>query len=522
MIIIFWVITPLQSAILGSGLVKVQRTISTSTFTSTVPSAEQPQIMDQSILNEGYALTWLNQSNPPFTTSEYTLMPFASSDNRAPLVPSTNWTGQTTKYWSELECWPANISQHGPSTKQTYDFNNGRGCNASDINVYGSLDDSRPFKMLYVGYQNSAWSGYWLAGPTCPKSSAGHQFLAVWSRYNATLETIKMASVYCETNYYKQQVNATVSSVSHAPVADSIVPLGPRERLPETEFNYTAFEHLLGAGVSSVELDVKREYPFGRLLEHYQQIMDLGINWPLSPMAGFGIAMKNKPPLDAFQNETYMGEAYNAAHKMLFTVAMRRVFANATTATTTEGAVDYQMHGIIVSRLFSAIVEGLLVLVGVFTMLLWWHSYRAPSRLTMDPASLGSLISLCQNSPVLLDRFAGKGCSTEEDLRETFQDQRFKLFCGCQSRSRQMVIKVVDVRGDSGDGDSIDLSQPDLSLSVGHYSPVKPLALRRDVGATVIMCMLGAVAALVYLKLEEKRTRGWRLTPTQHPYREEN
>ncbi|KAI8315380.1 hypothetical protein K4K61_002094 [Colletotrichum sp. SAR11_59] len=315
-----------------------------------------------------------------------------------------------------------------------------------------------------------------------------------------------MASTFCETNYFKQSVNVTVSAVDQTPIENSIVPLGPRERLQETEFNYTAFEHLLGAGVSPVELDVKREFPFGRLLEHYQQVSDLGLNWPLSPMAGFAIAMKGKPPLDAFNNATYLGEAYNATHKMLFTLALRHALTNTTSAAVTEGQIDFVLYGIIVSRLFSAIVEGLLGLVGFFTILLWWHSYRAPSRLTMDPASLGSIISLCQNSSVLLDRFAGKGCLPEEKLKDAFRDQRFKLFCGCQSRSRQMIIKVVDIRNDSYDGEEIEI--PDASLSVGHYSPVKPLALRRDVGATVVLSMVGAIVALAYLKVEETRIRG--------------
>ncbi|OLN84955.1 hypothetical protein CCHL11_04053 [Colletotrichum chlorophyti] len=507
MVIIFWLITPLQSAILGTGSVKARIPASVSTLSTTLPASEQPEIMDQSILNEGYALTYLNQSLPPFTTLEYTILPFTAQSKVAE-SSTTNWTGTSTKYWTQLECWSGEISQNGPSTKKTYDFGNGRGCNASEIDVYGSLNDSRPFKMLYIGYQNSAWADYWLARSTCPKSAAGHQFLSVWSRYNATLKRIKMASVFCETNYFKQQVNATVSSIGQVPIENSVVPTGPRERLAVTEFNYTAFEHLLGAGVSSVELDVKREYPFGLLLEHYQQMSDLGINWPMSPMAGFAIASQNKPPLDAFRNETLMGEAYNATHKMLFSLALRRVLRNTTSEGTIQGSVDFALYGIVVSRLFSAIVEALLVLVGIFTILLWWHNYRAASRLTMDPASLGSLISLCQNSTVLLDRFAGKGCMSEEDLKLAFKHQRFKLFCGCQSRSRQMVIKVVDVR----DEDCMDRRhsgiQPEAAFSVGHYSPVKPLALRREVGTAVILTMIGAVAALIYLKVEEIRIRG--------------
>ncbi|KAK1977635.1 LOW QUALITY PROTEIN: hypothetical protein LZ30DRAFT_762988 [Colletotrichum cereale] len=495
MVLIFWLITPLQSAILGTGPVNVRKAVNITASNGTIPSSEQPVIMDQSLLNEGYAVTWLNQSLPPFTTPEYTLLPFAIDTNQ-PKIPTTNWTGSTTKYWTQLECWPGEVSQHGSPLKKTYDFGNGRGCNASDIDVYGTLDDTQTFKMLYVGYQNSAWADYYLARDTCPKSAAGHQFLSMWSRYDATSKKINIKSAFCETSYFKQRVNVTVSSTDQTPIEDSVVAIGPRELLPETEFNYTAFEHLLGVGVSSVELEVKREYPFALLLEHFPQVRDLGISWPMSPLVGFAIAAQNKPPLDTFSNETVMGEAYNTTHKMLFSLALRRVLSNSTTAASAGGAVD---------RLFSAIVEGLLLLVGVFTILL---CFRATSRLTMDPASLGSLISLCQNSTVLLDRFAGKGCVSDGTLKHDFSDQRFKLFCGCQSRSRQMVIKVVDTRDDPDESQRINITQPETALSIGHYSPVKPLALRLEVGTAVILAMIGAVVVLLYLRSEEKRIRG--------------
>ncbi|OHE95378.1 hypothetical protein CORC01_09250 [Colletotrichum orchidophilum] len=509
MVIIFWLITPLQSAILGTGPVDVQRLINTTTSEKTIPSSEQPFILDQSLLNEGYAITWLNQSLPPFTAPEYTLLPFAADTEREH-TPTTNWTGSTTKFWTQLECWPGDISHHGSELKKTYDFSNGRGCNASDIDVYGYTSDTMPYKMLYVGYQNSAWADYYLErDDTCPPSAAGHQFLSMWSRYNATSKEIKIASAFCETSYFKQQVNVTVSSADQAPIEGSLISIGPRERLPGTEFNFTAFEHLLGVGVSSVEGTARREYPFqGILLEHYQQVEDLGISWPMSPMVGFAIAAQNRTPLESFKNEAVMGDAYNTTHKMLFSLALRRVLANDTLTVTSEGSVEFVLHGIIVSRLFSAIVEGFLVLVGIFTFLIWWHSFRAESRLTMDPASLGSLISLCQNSTVLLDRFAGKGAVSEDTLKKAFRDQRFKLLCGCQSRTRQMVIKVVDVRDEPTEGQRISLTQPEAPFSVGHYSPVKPLALRRGVGLAVIVTMISAVVALVYLKLEEKRNRG--------------
>ncbi|KAI8292124.1 hypothetical protein K4K60_010560 [Colletotrichum sp. SAR11_57] len=266
--------------------------------------------------------------------------------------------------------------------------------------------------MLYLGYYSSPWSDYWL-GMTCSKESAGGQFLATWGHsLNYPDYKINLTSLFCETNYYKQAVNATVSSVDYVPLEDSVVPLGPRERIEETEFNITAFERLISSGLSvsdvtpALQEKVVRDYPFEHLLEQHQQVADLGVMWPMTPMTGFAIGShKNVTSLEFFRDEAVLGEAFNSTHKMLFNLALRRVLDNVTVAGLSEGNVDFILHGIIVSRLFSAIVESFLGLVGFFTILLWWHGHRATSRLTMDPASLGSLISLCKNSPMLLERF---------------------------------------------------------------------------------------------------------------------
>ncbi|KAL0943769.1 uncharacterized protein CTRU02_201656 [Colletotrichum truncatum] len=499
MVMIFWLITPLLAAIMGSGPVDMRREVVVSTNEVVRPASEQVETMDQSILNEGYAITWLDQPYPPYTTADYTLLPFVV-DSDTKRASSTNWTGTTTKYWTQLDCWPAEI--HPGSS--TYDFLDGRGCNASDITPYGFIPSvEQPYKMQYIGYHNSAWADYWLS-MTCSKA-ASHQFLAIWARYR---EKEEVSSVFCETSYFKQQVNATVFADTKKPHEDSIVPVGPREKLSSTEFNSSAFEHLLGAGVSSTELETTREHPFGQLLEQHHQVKQFGLRWPSSPLVGFAIGSQNISSLDVFQDNDFLGDAFNATHKLLFSLALRRMLTNSSTEATEQGVADIVRHGIIVSRLFSALVEGLLFLVGIFSLLLWWHGKRAPSCLNADPASLGSLMSICQNSSTLLEKFSGKGCLPDEKLQEAFQDKRFQLICGCQSRSGEMVIKVVDTREEFVESQRISLPEPDMALSVGHYSPVKPLALRREVGFLVILLMAGAVTALIYLKLQEQRIGG--------------
>ncbi|KAI8208959.1 hypothetical protein K4K52_000788 [Colletotrichum sp. SAR 10_76] len=209
--------------------------------------------MDTTIINEGYAITWLNQQWPPYTTPEYTLLPFEiSSDTKQ--AASTNWTGATTKYWTQLNCWPADMRPG----RADWDFLDGRGCNASSISPDGAgTTPGNPYKMQYIGYHNSAWADYWLS-VTCSKA-AEHEFLAIWV-HGPGREDRDVSSIFCETSYFKQRVNATVSADTRKPIEGSIVPLGPREVLPTTEFNSSAFEHLLGAGVSSTNLEEQLDF----------------------------------------------------------------------------------------------------------------------------------------------------------------------------------------------------------------------------------------------------------------------
>ncbi|KZL82074.1 hypothetical protein CI238_06736, partial [Colletotrichum incanum] len=506
MVLIFWAITPLQSAIMGSGSVNIRRQAPTLSPSTIRPVSEHMDLMDQSVLNEGYALTWLNQQVPPFTTPEYAVLPFTAETN-APQKSSTNWTGSTTKYWTEINCRPANITMFGEKRRQTYDFVNGQGCNASSINPYGTFSPESPYKMMYIGFQNSAYVDYWLKSPSC-SDSAFHQYLAIWSRYNKTIDDdIRLAASFCETSYFKQQVNITVSSTTQTPIEGSLVPLGPREHLSDTEFNITAFEYLMGAGVSPNEFGVTREHPFDHLLQQHPRVRSRGLTWPMSPMAGFAIGTQNATSLDQFRNEAFLAESFDAAHKMIFALAVRRVLTNTTSEAATEGMVEFEQYGIKISRVFSAVVEVLLAIVGIFTILLWWHSKIAPSKVTMDPASLGSIIGICQNSGTLLDDFAGKGCLPDDKLREAFEDKKFQLICGCQSRSGQMVIKVVDTRAEFYESQRISL-ETEPTLSIGHYSPIKPLALRREVGGLVTLIMMAAAAGLTYLKVLERRNNG--------------
>ncbi|KAH0497771.1 hypothetical protein TgHK011_005056 [Trichoderma gracile] len=499
MVIIFWMITPLQSSCLGTGPVLMNKTVAMSAPSMFMDSLTQATYMDQSVMNSGYAMAWLERSYPPFTTPDYALMPFQPAESVEGNI--ANFTGTTTKYWTDLKCWPAEIEHtySGPSmyanTMNTYNFINGMGCNASKI-VAQSL--SSEHQMLYIPYQDSAWGEVALSW-TC-SDDAFNQYLATWSRFDNITNTTDIQALFCETSYYKQNVSALIRLPGYVPVDDQISPLSSAEPLQVTEFNSSAFEYLVGNGMSSVE--VPRDWPFANLLDLYTRLTAFGLPYPFSPMMGLMVGMNNYS-VDAYRNTTLMGDSYRSAHKMMFSLAFHSMLVNNTGSHLVDGNAFGVKYGIIVSRVFTALVEGGLALVAFLSLVLLWISHGNPTLLSSDPASLGSLIALVQKSPRMLSNFNGKGNLTADQLKEKLGDCTFKLSCRCQDDHGATKLELLEVPSQPQTDPSEGSSGRVGSDQTGHYLPIKPVALRKVIGALFAVCLCAAVAVFSYLRHQD-------------------
>ncbi|OTA07793.1 hypothetical protein A9Z42_0087130 [Trichoderma parareesei] len=495
MVLIFWMVTPLQSSCLGTGSVLMNNTVSMSAPSVFMDPLTQATDMDQSVMNSGYAITWLERPYPAFTAPDYALMPFQPAQPVEGNV--ANFTGTTTKYWTDLKCWPAEVEQtySGPSmyanTMGTYNFINGMGCNASKI-VARSL--SSEHQMMYIPYQDSAWGEVALSW-TC-SDDAFNQFLATWLHFDNSTNSSDISALFCETSYYKQNVSASVQLPGFVPVDDSITPLSPPEPLQVTEFNTSAFEYLVGNGMTSVFVD--KDYPFTHLLDLNTHLEGFGLPYPFSPMLGIMVGLQNYT-IEAYQNKTLLGDAYRMAHRLMFSVAFHSMLVNSTASDLTDGNVFVVKYGIIVSRVFTALVEGGLALVTILTIVLLWVCHGNPTLLSSDPASLGSLIALIQKSPRLLKTFNGKGNLTAGQLKEQLGDCRFKLFCQCQDASGPTRLELLETPSQAEAQPSGENSGRAGSDQTGHYLPIKPFALRKVVGLVFAVCLCAAVAVISYL-----------------------
>lgn len=484
----------MQGAVFGTSAVLSSYAVNMSYPQSFIDPLTQAGMLDQAVLNRAYAITWLNQEFPAFTTPQYTLQPFSPlslSDGAA------NWTANTVKYWTELNCWPAKAELQKMEAMSMANFLDGRGCNASGIITVNASPASVKYKMQYIGYQDSAWADYSLQNPGCGRG-AWNEFLAIWAMFNNKTMEKTVRGSFCEATYWKQNVTATVMASTLRPVDGSIVARAAPELLPEAEFNSSAFQYLLGAGFSSV--DMPRDFPSTRILDQFSRLTNVPIQRPLSPLTPFALGYQNFT-IDQYENSTVVAQSFLAVHRMLFSIAFSHLLGNSTTtaAANVEGYIFVPQYAITVSRLFSALVEGVLGLVVVMALLLLWMCRRSESMLTSEPSSLAAHVRLVRNSQNLPLLFSKTGHMRDDELKLKLGGYRFRLCCGCLDRSATPSLLVVG-RPEYEEQASKRESARSEVTQTGYLAPVKPIVLRPVAGGVFMLVIAAALGAIIYLK----------------------
>lgn len=135
MMTVFWAVTPLQSAIFGLGSATVTETVSVADTARFATMDQQLDVLDTSVLQDAYAITWLGQPLPGYTTSTNALVPFLLAGRSSNPMPEETWKTTATALSTDLECWPATVKN--TSISDTFDFDNGQGCTAElSLNIY--------------------------------------------------------------------------------------------------------------------------------------------------------------------------------------------------------------------------------------------------------------------------------------------------------------------------------------------------------------------------------------------------
>ena len=491
--IIFWAITPLQTAIFGTQAVILTAHESMQRRLGLLTLEEQALAVDGSIFNDAYGVTWLRQEFPAYTTAEYAILPFEPAEYRS-LLPNETWAGTTTKFTTSLACWPASVNKS--ESPNTFEFDNKRGCKAQ-ISLFYDSPTNNPSRSTYVhgieyiGYHESAFLDMWLQGPSCSQNSS-HQFLAIYSGYNVTSkETEKMTAMFCQPSYYKQNVSIIVFADKKQPQDSSLAPLSEVEDLTEGEFNSTALEALMSIGIPPVV--ATREYPNDIVLQQFFQLFDQAITWPIAPMTGFALGRTNLS-LSDLSDPRMLADVFTAAHRLVFSMAVPKLVSAKTITSTDAGKVQYLLYGVVVSRSIAIAVEVLLVAVAFLTIATLLSCRKSKSQLFGDPASLGKMFVLLKGSTALLNNFAPKDSYDDANLRQSITGQLYQLVPVTSYQKKKTCRLQMLQPHDVG------VSHPQANRG---FTPVRPKELSPLTGVGFIIVLLSAGVVLMILKRQE-------------------
>jgi len=246
MLMVFWIITPLQSAIFNIGIV-TRSTPVQMTYSSVLPDIDQQTSkLNVNFLNTAYGVTWLAQRLPAFTTMEYATIPFRPSSETS-LKPSSleTWTGYVETYSTSLNCTPATV------TKQPvyYTFDNNRGCVVPEIDLMLSQTELEyQFAVQYIGYYADEHVDWSLKNPQC-SSEHSNNFLAIWATNMVAGQpeiSSNVTALFCVPSYHTQSVMVTVNATTGAVVDSTDNSTSSRVDLPQGVLNTTQFEYVIG------------------------------------------------------------------------------------------------------------------------------------------------------------------------------------------------------------------------------------------------------------------------------------
>lgn len=447
-----------------------------------------------------FDLKGYNQDLPEYTTTEYAVLPFSPLSQPTIGVNDT-WTANTTKFATDLNCWPANFTENIKAVQGgQYLFENGQGC-SQNISISGGKEGQ--YIMQYIGYKNDAHLDWHLASTDCGPDFS-HQFLAIAGQgsgtgSNATIGN--MTAMFCEPSYTIQPVSITVDAVTKRPRNDSLIELGLPSPLNNTLFNISAFEFLLHAGFSS--LAISRDYPNNLILDQYAKLYDSNISWPVTNMVGFAVGLHDGPLTD-FLNTTVIHESYAAAHKLAFSLAISQLASSAASLETHSGVIKYAAFGIVVSRPFSIAVEVLLVMVAFSAVVLLFTIMQSPSNLTRDPDSIASLFGFIQKEDGVLSHLSTKDNLTEASLSASIRSDRYHLTPTNDATGPTLQL----LSSGNGPGTSQSPNSVPTLVSRTQTQSIRPKELRSAIGVPFVLILAFAIGILAYLKHQEMSLHG--------------
>ncbi|KAF8860270.1 hypothetical protein BDZ45DRAFT_648839 [Acephala macrosclerotiorum] len=504
MMTVFWAITPLQSAIFNAAT--ITRSISAKMITSAQLISVDQQVsgLNANFLNTAYAISWLGQVLPAFTTAAYAILPFQPIPDHRSTSSLETWTTDADSFSTALSCKPANVNLTGLG----YTFSNGKGCVVPQINLPDTIGLG-DYMVNYIGYFNSPQVDWFLQNPNC-SATFSNNFLALWASNSSRTENgiySNLTALFCETSYFSTRYSVTVNASNTAIVNGSEISSKADSSISDL-FNTTAFEYILSTGVNPTDEEI--DLPSRAVLEQYPRLINYSLTWPVSNVVGFAVAL-NPLTVDDLSNPTNLQNAFQMAHQLLFSTAFSSLLNSTNSSSSVQdsrtGLIEETLGAIIFVRPISIAVEIALGVVAIFTAILWYYSHSRASHLRQDPASLADVMSIYSSGRLSPATFDLGEDSNKAALVKAVSDKTYRLLAnGIQSENAALPGR--------------DSPQHGYSTSVSSFTraedapAVLPLELHRYMGSIFGLFIFSSIFGVAYLNYQARRLNGLALPST--------
>ncbi|KAL6412268.1 uncharacterized protein AUP68_04652 [Ilyonectria robusta] len=491
--------TPLQSALLGISSTTQTRSARATNRSMLIPADEQT--INMRSLDMAYAIGFLNQSFPVFTTRDYALLPYYVDDSAGDVALSKinrNWTAETTKLWAEFSCTPAIINNTNTTMggRPVYNF---RGKGDCTTNVY--LDATS--LNITVGYRDNLPDLLYNESDYKCTEDADTRYSALAYWYKLADDSSKDApqfnitALHCDLSFHKQQVLATVTSGDLKPVDEAMEPLSTPTPLTSKEFYPSAYLYSLPllktAAYTNTDDFVNRNFPPMSTISN-------SVNYfTLNPIFRYAIA-ERKESVDVLSDSSQLESLVQGAHKYLFSLAITERLTDDNTPNNSTATSTFYLTGIVVSRAFSATLESLLLLIALMVGVVLYYTRTSVCALCTNPSSISQLVDLAHNSPEAAKLFRSMDTADDKLLASRLEGTRFQL-AGDRLTKRNELITIQED----------DAALPDQRREMPprcYFKPIKPWVMRKGTGCAFAAVLVGCIIALAVLKAKEQKENG--------------
>ena len=505
LVLIFWVITPLQSSLLTMKPVVREIRRQFKPRAKLEAFCSQAEKLDSSFLDSVYRVAWLGEELVNIMTREFVVMPLTFADGQGDFGPFSGFstTAVSRVYQTHLNCVPATIIEPGENGNGAYNF--------TTDNCFYRVDPlpnkNATRNLMYIGHANiSGKAERNLRKSECPVKNI---FLGVWaeSRLSSSRSTdIDVSGVFCHTKYSYANTEVTIGkpskNINNFRFIGEPKPLTMEDEIIDIDF----FEQYLGAGNILESLNPAWE-PSAAIAPRFRYD-DWGL-WDPDRQIGYAIGLENKT-FDAFRDPKVFGDAMNKTHKLLFNYAVYSLFNYSFEGDyeLTNGTITAEKYGVVVIAAVAHLLAGFLLLVVICLTGVLLLSCSKCNNLRSDPDTLASKMSLVGRSLELLRDF--EGADDSPDIRRSIAERRrYKLgpWYG-DDGPRLDILDTADVTPSQGSRES--------STKPHDGRGVRPWELSVGMGVGTTMFSAGLLLLLAILFRSSQRHSGRR--HPHHPF----